>query len=164
MYAQTRRNLFLTGGAVLAASGTVFGIPRRSRAEDATKPNDTGPGGLMLRGYDPVAYFADGKPEKGDPAITAVRDGLTWQFASEAHRDAFLADPAKYQPAYGGYCAFGTSQGHKAPGDPEAWTVVDGQLYLNYNKNVRTKWREDVPGFVKEADQNWPKLKDVPPG
>ena len=74
--------------------------------------------------------------------------------------NSFSKNPDKYVPQYGGYCAYGMSEGHKAPTDPDAWTIVDGKLYLNYNKDVRTKWREDEKGRIDKADKNWPELKD----
>jgi YHS domain-containing protein len=82
--------------------------------------------------------------------------GSTFNFASQANRDAFAADPAKYAPQYGGYCAYGTASGYKAAIDPAAFTVVDGKLYLNYDRSVQKEWSKDVPGFITKADKNWP--------
>lgn len=112
--------------------------------------------GLALRGYDPVAYFTDGKPVKGSPEYKADYKGSSFAFASQAHRDLFVADPAKYAPQYGGFCAFGTAGGYKAAIDPAAFTIVDGKLYLNYNSGVQKQWSRDVPGFIAKADKNWP--------
>ena len=112
--------------------------------------------GLALKGYDPVAYFTEKKPLKGKVEFTAQHEGATYRFASAANRDAFAAAPQKYAPQYGGYCAFGVAGGYKAPIEPDAWTVVDGKLYLNYNRSVRSKWSSDIPGFVRKADANWP--------
>jgi hypothetical protein len=114
--------------------------------------------GLALKGYDPVAYFAEKKPVPGKPELTARHEGATYRFAS-ANRDAFVAAPAKYAPQYGGYCAFGMASGYKAPIEPEAWTVVDGKLYLNYSRSVRSQWSSDVPGYVRKADANWPSVR-----
>jgi YHS domain-containing protein len=114
---------------------------------------------LALKGYDPVAYFTEGKPVRGKPEYTAAHDGATYQFTSAASRDAFLAAPAKYAPQYGGYCAFGMASGYKAPIEPDAWTIVDGKLYLNYNQSVRTRWSADIPGFIRKADANWPSVR-----
>ena len=91
----------------------------------------------------------------------ATHEGATYRFASAAHRDAFAADPAKYAPQYGGYCAFGTAMGRKFDGDPNAWKVVDGKLYLNLNKKIQERWLGDVPGFVRGADNNWPIIRSV---
>lgn len=114
-----------------------------------------------IRGYDPVAYFTESKPVKGNPDFSYVYKDATWLFSSAANRDAFMAAPDKYMPQYGGYCAYGTSQGHKAPTEPEAWTIVDGKLYLNYNPKVKTKWSENQAKNIQAADQQWPKLKDA---
>jgi YHS domain-containing protein len=119
-------------------------------------------GGLALGGYDPVAYFTDSAAVKGSPAITMTRDGATYRFSSEAHRDMFLANPAKYVPLYGGYCAYGVANGHKVDVDPEAFRVYEGRLYLNYSKGVQGRWLKDIPGNIAAAERNWPALKDKP--
>ncbi|HEU0201099.1 MAG TPA: YHS domain-containing (seleno)protein [Burkholderiaceae bacterium] len=113
-------------------------------------------GGAALRGYDPVAYFTDNKPVKGSAEHKAEYKGSTFYFASPANRDAFAADPAKYAPQYGGFCAYGTAGGYKAAIDPAAFTIVDGKLYLNYNADVQKQWSKDIPGYVAKADKNWP--------
>jgi YHS domain-containing protein len=115
--------------------------------------------GLALKGYDPVAYFSEKKPVPGKSEFTAQHEGASYRFASAANRDAFAAAPAKYAPQYGGYCAFGMAAGYKAPIEPEAWTVVDGRLYLNYSRSVRSQWSSDVPGYVRKADSNWPSIR-----
>jgi YHS domain-containing protein len=112
--------------------------------------------GAALRGYDPVAYFTDNKAVKGSAEYKAEYKGSTFHFASQANRDAFMADPAKYAPQYGGYCAFGTAGGYKAAIDPAAFTVVNGKLYLNYNREVQKEWSKDISGLVTKADKNWP--------
>ena len=114
--------------------------------------------GLAIKGYDPVAYFEDGKPTKGNPAYSFQWNGATWQFSSAAHREAFAKNPNRYAPQYGGFCAYGVSEGHTAPIDPEAWSIIDGKLYLNYDKQVREDWKKDTEGRIHKADQNWPKL------
>lgn len=120
--------------------------------------NKTVLGGLAVKGFDPVAYFTDGKPVQGTKEFEYSWMNATWRFASAAHRDAFAAEPAKYAPQYGGYCAYGVSKGYAVNVDPEAWRIVDGKLYLNYNKEVREAWMKDIPGFIRKADQNWPKI------
>lgn len=112
--------------------------------------------GVALRGFDPVSYFSNGQPTKGSAQFKAEYKGSTFQFASQASRDAFVADPAKYAPQYGGFCAYGTANGYKATIDPAAFTVVDGKLYLNYNRQVQKEWTKDVPGFIAKANKNWP--------
>jgi len=121
--------------------------------------NNVDASGLALKGYDPVAYFSEKKPLPGKPEFTARHEGATYRFASAANRDAFTAAPAKYAPQYGGYCAFGMASGYKAPIEPDAWTVVEGKLYLNYNQSVRRQWSADVPGYVRKADTNWPTVR-----
>src|SRR5919206_668298 len=96
--------------------------------------------GLGVGGYDPVAYFADGKALPGSAQFTHQYHGITYRFASAAHRDAFTADPEKYLPQYGGYCAYAMAKGALAKTDPEAFTVIDGKLYLNFNDGVRQRW------------------------
>jgi YHS domain-containing protein len=117
--------------------------------------------GLAIKGYDPVAYFTEGRAVDGSPAHTATYEGATFEFASAANRDLFAADPARYAPRYGGFCAFGTSRGYKADIDPRAFTVVGDRLYLNYNLEVREEWARDVPGHVARADANWPTVRET---
>lgn len=114
--------------------------------------------GVAIKGYDPVAYFTDNKPVKGSPAYKAEYAGSVFHFVSQANRDAFAANPAKYAPQYNGFCAFGTAGGYKAAIDPAAFTIVNNKLYLNYNQEVRKKWSTDIPGFVAKADKNWPEV------
>lgn len=116
--------------------------------------------GVALRGYDPVAYLNQQKAVPGDPKITAQYEGATFRFANEADRAAFVASPAKFVPAYGGYCAYGTALGHKAPTDPQAFAVINGKTYLNYNKDVQAKWKSDIPGYIAKAETQWVKIKD----
>lgn len=114
--------------------------------------------GVAIKGYDPVAYFTDNRPIKGSPAYKAEYAGSVFHFVSQANRDAFAANPAKYAPQYNGFCAFGTAGGYKAAIDPAAFTIVNNKLYLNYNRDVRKKWSTDIPGFVVKADKNWPEV------
>ncbi len=112
--------------------------------------------GAAIKGYDPIAYFTESKPVKGSPVYQAEYKGSVFHFVSQANRDAFAADPAKYAPQYNGFCAFGTAAGYKAAIDPAAFTIVGGKLYLNYNRDVRKQWSADIPGFLAKADKNWP--------
>ena len=111
-------------------------------------------------GYDPVAYFTEGRPVEGRRDITHTWKGVTWRFASEKNRDAFKADPAAYAPQYGGYCAWAVSQGYTAKGDPKHWKVVNGKLYLNYDARVQKDWEKDIPGHIAKAGKNWPAVLD----
>ncbi|HBH81933.1 MAG TPA: tat pathway signal sequence domain protein [Nitrospira sp.] len=116
-------------------------------------------GGVAINGYDPVAYFTERKPVKGAPEFRAEFQGATFQFASADHRDRFAAKPEEFAPQYGGYCAYGTAKGYKAKIDPEAFTVVQGKLYLNYSDAVQTRWLSDIPGYIQQADANWPEVQ-----
>lgn len=111
---------------------------------------------LAVGGYDTVAYFTDKKAVKGDSQFTTEYLGAQWQFSSAANRDAFVADPKRYAPQYGGYCAWAVSEGDTASGDPKLWHIVDGKLYLNYDVDVQKKWKMDIPGHIQKADKNWP--------
>ncbi len=116
-------------------------------------------GGVALDGYDAVAYFTDGRPVEGSKEFTFDWQGATWRFATAAHRDLFAAAPEKYAPQYGGYCAWAVAHGYTADIDPEAWSIVEGRLYLNYSLEIRGKWEQDVPGYIAKGDQNWPGLR-----
>lgn len=112
-----------------------------------------------IRGYDPVAYFTDGGPVKGDPQHRHEWNGVTWHFSSRESLEAFKADPERYAPQFGGFCAFGMSRGYKVGTDPEAFTIHDGKLYLNYNLPVRATWLKDTDAYVEKADSNWALLE-----
>ncbi|MEM1261457.1 MAG: YHS domain-containing (seleno)protein [Pseudomonadota bacterium] len=111
-----------------------------------------------LKGYDAVAYFKDDKPVKGSKQFAYSWNGADWHFSSAENRDAFAADPDRFAPQYGGYCAWAVSQGYTASGDPTVWTIVDDKLYVNYNDDVGKKWRADPQGFIAKANQNWPNV------
>lgn len=116
--------------------------------------------GTAIDGTDPVAYFTEGRPVEGSSDYTHDWNGASWRFASAENRDKFAAEPERYAPQYGGYCAWAVSQGYTASTDPDAWKIVDGKLYLNYNKSVQAKWETDVPGHIASADGNWPAVLD----
>ncbi len=114
--------------------------------------------GLAIKGYDAVAYFTEGRPVKGLSSFVHVWNGATWQFSSEANRELFKADPAKYAPQFGGYCAWAVSKNYTADTEPEAWKIVDGKLYLNYNKDIQKKWEVDTLQRIEAGVKNWPGL------
>lgn len=124
----------------------------------AEKPVNTTFTGVAIKGYDPVAYFTAGKPVKGSADFVYEWNGAEWRFAKAANRDAFKADPVKYAPQYGGYCAWAVSRGYTAGIDPEAWKIVNDRLYLNYSPKVQAQWSEDIPGNISKAEENWPKI------
>jgi len=144
----------LAAAALVAAACFVL-APPRALALDAV--NQTWRG-VAIDGYDPVAYFTDGRPVAGSRAFALEWMGATWRFASAEHRDRFAADPERFAPRYGGYCAWAVSQGYTADVDPEAWAIVDGRLYLNYSREVQARWERDRAGFIRQADESWPKL------
>jgi hypothetical protein len=112
-------------------------------------------GGVAIRGYDPVAYFTEGRPVRGRAEFPHAWRGATWQFASAEHRDRFAAEPARYAPAYGGHCAWAASENYLAPIDPQAWRIVDGRLFLNYDRSVQRRWERDIPERITRGDRNW---------
>lgn len=112
-----------------------------------------------IQGYDAVAYFTESKAIKGSKEFTFMYAGETWSFASLGNLNKFKAEPEKYAPQFGGYCAYGMSRGYKAKTDPEAWTIVNDKLYLNYNLDVRKTWNEKQTEFIDKANQNWPTVK-----
>ena len=113
--------------------------------------------GLAIRGYDPVAFFKDGTPIEGSKEFELTWKEAKWRFASAENRDLFEADPERYAPQYGGYCAWAVAQGSTASVDPKnAWEIVEGKLYLNYNTDIQEKWAKDIPGNIAKADANWP--------
>ena len=120
--------------------------------------NSTLFGSKAIKGYDVVAYFTEGKAVKGTKQFTYEWKGATWFFASAENLAAFMDKPEQYAPQYGGYCAWAVSQGDTADIDPEAWKIVDGKLYLNYDADIQTKWSADIPGNIQKADANWPQL------
>jgi hypothetical protein len=114
---------------------------------------------LALHGYDPVAYFSDGGPRRGSDALTQVHEGVAYRFASEANLEAFQADPDRYAPQYGGFCAYGVAVGKKFDGDPLLWKIEDGKLYLNLNEEIYQAFLEDLDGNIDKADGNWPEIE-----
>jgi YHS domain-containing protein len=115
-------------------------------------------GNLALDGFDAVAYFTAGQPTRGTTQFTHEWRGATWRFASAANRDAFAASPERYAPQYGGYCAWATAEGYRAPGLPQHWRIVEGKLYVNASAGVQRTWERDIPGFIRRADANWPTI------
>lgn len=115
-----------------------------------------------IRGYDPVAYHTQEKAVPGRDDLTYEWEGATWHFASEENRDRFAADPKAWAPKYGGFCAYGTSRGYQVSSDPQAFTLVGDDLYLNYSPEVMNTWKRDKRSFIRAANREWPKLRDKP--
>jgi len=148
---------------LLAAAAAVMTLAAAPTASFAVKNTgaeyNTLYAGLGAKGYDVVSYFTDKRAVQGSDKYTVSHGGVTWQFASAEHRDAFKADPAKYAPQYGGFCSWGVAQGKLFDVDPvNGWTVSDGKLYLNFNADINTTFARDTQGFVNKAEKNWPGL------
>lgn len=114
--------------------------------------------GLALKGYDPVSYFTDMKPEMGVYKYKYDWAGATWQFKNEKHLKMFKQDPEKYAPQFGGYCGYGAGKGKLIHGDPNIWTIENGKVYLNVNKDVQKLFRKDLKKNIGKAEKKWPEL------
>ena len=136
--------------AVVAAA-----CSRTAAVEEVNKTSD----GKALSGYDAVAYFAVQDAVQGDPRYEYAWNGAKWLFSSQENLDKFKASPDSFAPQFGGYCAYAVSEGHTAAGDPYAWKVVDGKLYLNYSPDVKKMWEQDQSTRIVKANKNWPELK-----
>jgi len=146
----TRRSFVLT----TAAATSAFGLA--PKMAHAAEPEVFATNGIAINGYDPVAYFTQSKPVEGDPSIASDWMGAKIQFANTEHNAMFDADPEKYAPKYGGYCAYAVSKGYTATTDPDAWTIFEDRLYLNFSKSVRALWSLNKGKNVRAADANWP--------
>ena len=156
---------------LLFASALALSMPLLSMGAAQAGEQYVDESGYAISGYDPVAYFdlkqvplGDRQPEAvpGKTSITADYNGATWAFASEANREKFLADPAKYAPAFDGHCAYGIAQGGKVPGNPNLWRIVDGKLYVNITPTVVGFWEKDISGDIAAANKNWTELEEKP--
>lgn len=127
-----------------------------SQAQEKAKIFSTEDG--AIQGYDPVAYFTDSKPVKGNPENVLEWEGANWYFSSQDNLDKFQDDPERYAPQYGGFCAYGVANGYKVKTEPEAWAIVEGKLYLNYDLKVQKQWNADREGLIRKANENWVKL------
>ena len=145
------RRTFLTS---LAAAATLGAAGRVHAGQPWFFSHD----GAVIRGYDVVSYFTDGKPAKGDRSHAVMWKGAMWYFSSRKNRSAFEMNPVAYAPQYGGYCAWAVSRGYTASVVPEAWQIVDNRLYLCYSLSVRDRWSRDIPGNIASGDANWPKV------
>jgi YHS domain-containing protein len=138
------------------------GLLLTATAALAGSPINTGLfGSTAIKGYDPVAYQTEGKPVKGGSDYVYDWSGAHWQFASQSDLEKFKAAPEKYAPQYGGYCAYAVgAKGEKVGIDPDAFTVLDGKLYLNYSKDIQKKWDADRASYIRKADTIWPTIRD----
>ncbi len=141
----------------LAAAGTAA-LPSTSHAASGDLIYTGLFSNTAVGGYDAVSYHTDGAPVRGSRDFRTEWNGAEWRFASQENLDLFLANPEAYAPAYGGYCAWAMAQGYTAKGDPEVWRIVDGVLYLNFDRSVQEMWEEDIPGFIEQANANYPAI------
>jgi YHS domain-containing protein len=125
----------------------------------AERINTTLFGNLAVEGYDPVSYFTKGEPTKGKRAHKFEYNNATWRFESEENLERFKADPKRYAPQFGGFCAWAVSQGYTASIDPDVWNIVDNKLYLNYSLSTRERWARDIQGNIAKGRHNWEALK-----
>jgi YHS domain-containing protein len=138
---------WLVAVGLISASGAVMG-EGRIYAED----------GVAISGADPVAYFELGEATQGSSEHSYEWRGVEWHFANPDHRAMFAENPEKYAPEYGGWCAWAAARGDAAATSPQAWAIEDGDLYLNYNQSIQTRWEKDVQGFIERADDQWPDI------
>jgi len=157
------RNLVKSVFALMISAGPLAALsmstPAHAGVPGSTSEINTDEQGLALRGYDPVAYFDSGKPTHGLQGLSASFAGARYLFSSAAHRDQFLADPEKFVPEFGGFCAVGTAFGEKVDTDPETGQVVGGKLYLNNGPKALGLFNQDRAGTIVKADTNWPAVK-----
>lgn len=145
----------------LGSSALLLSLPSRAAQLPVNTLKNSVFGGrtdTAINGYDTVAYFTVGKPVMGNDAFALDWMGAKWKFASQANLDLFKANPEKYAPQYGGYCAYGVAQGYLVKVEPDQFTVRDNKLYLNYDADVQAKWLKDPAGYIKTADTQFPLL------
>ena len=153
------RRLAATAAAVAAMSVLAIAPTPAFAVKQTGGEYNTLYAGLGAKGYDVVSYFTDKKAVQGSDKFTVAHGGVTWQFSSAEHRDLFKADPGKYAPQYGGFCAWGIAQGKLFDIDPvKGWTVSNGKLYLNFNEDLNKTFIRDSAGFISKAEANWPGL------
>ncbi len=111
--------------------------------------------GVAIRGYDPVVYFDLNKAMQGEPEFSVRYQNAIWYFISEKNRTRFTDNPEHFLPEYGGYCAYAMSFGLVVSSDPEAFSIINDRLYLNYSKSVRKKWLKNTVGFIQDANKHW---------
>ncbi|MEM1422277.1 MAG: YHS domain-containing (seleno)protein [Pseudomonadota bacterium] len=141
--------------ALGVACAAVAGGPQVARAETPTWADLWG---YALRGYDPVAYFTRGEAVEGDPEHRLEWRGVMWSFASAEHKAMFEADPERFAPQFGGYCAWSMMQGRRSSVDPHAWDVIDGKLYMNFSPGMQAAWREEMARNIAEAEKQWAQI------
>lgn len=147
MHRRTLAKLTLAAPALLLA-----------RPAFAAEPEIYQESGIAIDGSDPVGYFTQNGPVRGDAGVTIQYKGATWRFADQGSADAFAANPTAYEPQFGGYCAWAVGQGYIASTVPEAWTIHNDKLYLNYSRGVRRRFERNLEDNIAKAEANWPKV------
>jgi len=141
----------LLAGLLLACS-----LQEESSAQSAVFATERG----AIDGADPVAFFSEGTAVRGSPELWLDWNGARWHFDSERNRELFRSDPERYAPQFGGYCAYGVASGYAVKSEPEAWSLLDGKLYLNYDLETRAEWSQDRSALIAQAKKNWPGVLD----
>jgi YHS domain-containing protein len=144
------KSTFVTSALLISSLGFAANIEVNANGND-----------LAIKGYDTVSYFTEGAPKKGSNKFTAAYNGAIYQFSTADNRNLFKAEPSKYTPQYGGFCAMGVALNKKLDTDPTAWHIRGDKLYLNLNKTVQKKWSTDIPGFIGNAQENWFYIKGL---
>jgi YHS domain-containing protein len=129
----------------LVACGKSVGFEAFSKTAD----------GLAVRGYDTVAFFAEQSAVQGNPSYAYAWKGAKWLFSTPENMEKFKQNPEAYAPQFGGYCSYAVSHGYTADGDPRAWKIVDGKLFLNYNQKTKETWEKEQNQFIKQGEENW---------
>lgn len=142
-------NLLMLSFTLLVFSVSAFAKPEIYTSTFSNK---------AVGGYDPVAYFTKGEPVEGSSDFQIEYKDTKWLFSSQENLDLFNADPDKYAPQYGGYCAWAVGHNITAKGDPLQWTIVNDKLYLNYDADIQSKWLQDTDKWIVEGDKNWPNV------
>ena len=115
---------------------------------------------VAINGYDTVAYFTENRAVKGNPEYSYTWNEATWYFSKPENRDLFASNPERFAPQFRGHCAYGLAKGKLVEANPEEWTIVDGKLYMNYNRSFRDQWRQDKSAMVKKANENWAEVRN----
>ncbi|MBE9065863.1 YHS domain-containing protein [Leptolyngbya cf. ectocarpi LEGE 11479] len=147
-----------------AASQESIAQPKTEQIQDTQVHLNLDEAGIALRGYDPVSYFTEAEPVKGQEAHSFTWNDATWHFATAENRDLFSNEPEKYAPANGGYCTFGIVLKKKFDGDPQVWSVIKSRLYVFLNEDVQQKFLQDSAGNLQKVSANWPVIQFKSPG
>lgn len=140
-----------------------IGIVSACTTVDGVKLVSTTAENIAIKGYDPVAYFKENLAHEGKADFSLDWNGAKWYFSSAENRDEFAKKPEIYAPQFGGYCAYAVSKGYTADGDPNAWSIVNGKLYLNYNQEVKEKWEPEKEKRIPDGEKNWDGFKTKKP-